>query len=320
VGKILRYIIGFACMGALFWVSITLMFPRPCVKPIEYSLGTLDARFNMPEKDMLGIIQDAEKLWEVPAQKELFTYNPDSSFAINFIYDNRQERTDQARTITNSLQKTSKTHQDLKEKYSSALAQYNKAKSAYIGNESSYESQVRALNASIQKQNVSGGASEEEYEVLQVQQRALLTKKNALEQERRSLNALAEQVNTLADTEEQIVRTYNATVENLSDTFGDEEEFGQGEYNGKSITIYEFTNKKDLTLVLAHEFGHALGLTHVSNPNSIMYYLVNEDNLGSQVITNDDKAALDAECKKTSLQVYGERLVGAYGNFVEQYK
>ncbi len=320
MGKFLRYIIGLICLGAIFWASIEYMYPRPCAKPITYSLGAVDERFNMSEKDILSALYDAERLWEEAAEKELFMYDSGSNFSINFVYDDRQERTDQAKAITNSLQKTSKAHQDLKEKYSDALALYNKAKSAYIGNETLYESEVRALNARIQKQNELGGASREEYEALQAKQRVLTAKKDALEQERRALNTLADQVNALADTEGEIVRTYNATLEDLNDAFGDEEEFGQGEYNGKSITIYEFRNKKDLTLVLAHEFGHALGLNHISNPESIMYYLVHGDNAESQAITKDDKVALDEQCKKTPLMVYADRLVAGYRNFVEQYK
>jgi len=38
----------------------------------------------------------------------------------------------------------------------------------------------------------------------------------------------------------------------------------------RGIAIYEFVDTNDLTLVMAHEFGHALGLGHVDNPAAIM--------------------------------------------------
>ena len=73
-------------------------------------------------------------------------------------------------------------------------------------------------------------------------------------------------------------------------------QFEEGIYNprDKTITIYEYTDANSLKRVLAHEMGHALGINHVDNPNSIMYYL---NNAKTFALTKEDETALVNVCK-----------------------
>jgi predicted Zn-dependent protease len=48
--------------------------------------------------------------------------------------------------------------------------------------------------------------------------------------------------------------------------------------------------------VLAHEFGHALGLDHVEDPQAIMYYLMDKQNIKDLKLTTDDINALKKGC------------------------
>jgi predicted Zn-dependent protease len=62
---------------------------------------------------------------------------------------------------------------------------------------------------------------------------------------------------------------------------------------GEEINIYEFDSRTALLRVLAHEFGHALGLDHNDNEQSIMHYLNSSTNLKP---TKEDLAALREVC------------------------
>jgi hypothetical protein len=60
------------------------------------------------------------------------------------------------------------------------------------------------------------------------------------------------------------------------------------------ITIYQYDNEYRLVRVLAHEFGHVLGLNHSKSTEAVMYPLIRSDSLALAV---DDIAALKERCK-----------------------
>ncbi|HEV8677565.1 MAG TPA: matrixin family metalloprotease [Candidatus Paceibacterota bacterium] len=87
--------------------------------------------------------------------------------------------------------------------------------------------------------------------------------------------------------------------------------------SGTRITIYAFQDKNELMRTLIHEFGHALGLGHVSNPDSIMY--PSNDASQSTTLTKEDLAELSRACAiaraqpNAVLYEYEQRILHAFG-------
>lgn len=64
----------------------------------------------------------------------------------------------------------------------------------------------------------------------------------------------------------------------------------------KEVNIYQFENIGKLRLVLAHEFGHVLGLRHARNPLSIMYHRMRLQNDKIPKLTREDIRAIRNRC------------------------
>ena len=94
-------------------------------------------------------------------------------------------------------------------------------------------------------------------------------------------------INTLTETANEVVKKYNEGVNTYNHTFSEGAEFTQGDYQGDKINIYQFKNRDELVLVLAHELGHALGIDHVDNPESIMYRQMGEQSVGKGLTDQD---------------------------------
>jgi predicted Zn-dependent protease len=296
----------------VFFVAIQFIFPAPCTKPLEYTIGRVDPQFHMSREMFLHRVQQAENIWEQQEGKQLFVYNPNAQFTVNVIYDERQQVTDQANTLTSKLSQTSSQAQSIKQQYDQLHVKYVQAQQRYQSDLDQYQKDLQAFNTEVSAYNTSHRTSQSQYEDLVKKQSQLQEESDSIEVERVALNNLAEQVNATAKQDSQIVQTYNQGVQQFNQLIGGKREFDQGEYVGNAINIYEFEKNNDLQLVLEHELGHALGIGHVENQSSIMYYQVNPKNISSKDLSDEDKQGLASTCSKSSWDVFISRLQTAF--------
>ena len=264
--------------SAAFAGYVYLTKKGPCEVPIEYTLGTIDARFNMSKADFASATEEATHIWEDAYGVDLFHYSaqpkPVTRFDYYFTrtpvvvgleYDSRQKNAESRRTLTSNIDSTKQSADGVKQQFELLQEQYAQAKSEY---------------AMLLEKYQSGRGD-----------------RAALEAKRARVNSLTDDINALVQKYNGLVKTVNATVDKVNASAGQEFEEGiyKSDQSGEKITIYEFPNRTTLVRVLAHEFGHALGLDHNSNQNSIMYYLNSSKNF---VPTKEDISALKAICEK----------------------
>lgn len=159
------------------------------------------------------------------------------------------------------------------------------------------EKDVKKYNNDIIYWNNKGGAPEKEYSALVKKGEKLSEKQEELEDDQVKINKLVKKINKLTNEGESLVDKYNTSVTTYNSKFGISKRFSQGEYFGDKINVYQFRNEDDLLLTLAHEFGHALNIDHVQNSTSLMYYLMQDQNLNDLKLTTEDLSALEAVCK-----------------------
>ena len=236
---------------------------RPCIHPIPYAIGTVDARFGLKNSTLLFETEAAVAIWNKAAGKTVLTYDPSAALKVNLIYDEREASAKLGIMIASQ-------QADM----DSARASLDAMQAQFTAEQSAYNQKVSAINAR-------GGATRSEAA--------------ELSSERDSLNALASSINSKVALYNASVKDLNAKVAEFNQTAG--RTFEEGQYvrdsSGTRINIFEFVGTTQLERVLAHEFGHAIGLDHNDDPKSIMYA---KNESGNLVPTASDLAALKAVC------------------------
>jgi hypothetical protein len=269
----------------------------PCEQPIKYSLGQIDSQFNLSAEELQGLVFEAEEIWEKPAARNLFEYTPAASFKINLIFDERQMQTLASEKLENDLQKLEAEHEQLIEQFGSLSNAYQKKLADYNIQLAAYEKRLKKYNKEVKYWNARGGAPEDEYADLEKERKKLKELASNLEKQRLEVNSLAGKTNQLAKKENQVVENYNTNIATYQSKYGESREFEKGVFDGEGINIYQFKAKDDLRLTLIHEMGHALGLDHVENPQSIMHYLMSEQKMENPALTPEDLREFNRVCR-----------------------
>jgi len=290
--------IGLLWLLLLFGVVlvVTVNPKTVCDKPLVYSVGVVDNEFGITAEEFKNVLIDAEVIWEEGIGMDLFTYNKDAEFKINLIFDERQRETIAEKRLRESLGKSNDAYDELVKRYNSLESLYDNFFDKYKNKIELYEERLFIYNEKVEYYNSIGGASRKKYNELEKEKMNLQADLLQLEQEKKKLNSMGNEANLLVEKINSFANTLNSEVSNYNEAFGTVKIFDQGEYNGREINVYQFDEVGDLRVVLTHEFGHALNLDHVENPFSIMYYLMEKQDLNNPKLSDEDINALNTEC------------------------
>jgi hypothetical protein len=272
--------------------------PRPCQDVLTYRIGTVDERFGLSRQEFADSVSKAASLWGKPFSRELFKEDPKGMIEVNLIYDYRQEASDKMKHLNYKIDNTRSSYDDLKNRFENLKSEYEQKSSVFASDFNTYNTRVGVLNAEVESGRQRGGVPQDVY-------KRVMTEKEELNAIRDNLQARQEEMKMIADTLSSMVVVINEIATNtnldliqyrdISKPLSDE--FCEGNYviNGgkKTMTIYQFDNGYRLVRVLAHEFGHALGLNHNDNSDAVMYRLIQSD---SFELAPADITALKARC------------------------
>lgn len=289
------FILLIASLGIGGYSWYTVVYSK-CHVPLSYDIGTIDPRFSLSRAEARTALSDAESLWEDGTGKNLFTFaESGADVHVNFIYDARQETTNNERVLREVIDQKAEVGQSVRADYEKLLDAHAQLKATYVTKVKVYEAKLATYNAEVAKWNTKGGAPSDVYAQLSLTQGELAKENAELEKLAVGLNTIAQKINDMGEKGNSIIRDYNDDVTAYNQSFNEDREFTQGEYQDDHITIFQYDSSIELRLVLAHELGHALSLEHVDDPQSVMYYLM-EGQLAKLELSTADIAEYKAVC------------------------
>lgn len=263
-----------------------------CDQPIHYRIDTIDPRFNLSKDSFSSDVADAVQSWNSTEGKDLFVYDPKGDLSINLIYDQRQY-------LTTKISQMENTVQSEKQSLKPQVSEFQKLSA-------DLSQKIAALNSEVEMWNSKGGAPEQEFDKIIQRQQELKTEEERLNVMAKSLNMSASEYNSQVDLLNKNIKNFNNALEERP-----EEGIFKGPEN--RIEIYFSNNKAELIHTIAHELGHAIGISgHVSNSKAIMYAKTSQ----TLTLTEEDIAGLKDVCKKhTIFEFLQNKLLKVY-NFV----
>lgn len=279
--------------------SAKIAEPLPCAEPLTYRFGDIDSRYNITKKQLASIMKEVEDLWATALDRDLLDYHPDGKVVIRLIYSEEQRRTEDEQTFSKRIRMKQEQIDVQRREYQRLADNYKKREKDFKKTLSKYNQLAESYNETAEKWNGENITDRQLSKLNEMERQikelkpVLNQKQGKLESLRQRTNAKSEQLNRLVDEQNKLIDTYN-------NRFGGSMEFDQGQFvkkgNNESIRIFQFSDHSQLKTVLAHEAGHALGLQHVSNPKSIMYHMMGEQNIFNLALTDEDVSAIKQQC------------------------
>jgi predicted nucleic acid-binding Zn-ribbon protein len=290
----------FFLLAVLIVLIVSFMrTPKPCQEPITYRIGKVDERFNLSREEFRTAVNMAAAMWGKPFHRDLFHEDPNGAIEINLVYDYRQEATDKLKKLNYNLDRSRSSYEELKSRLENLKTEYEQKKAGLNSDFDAYNTKVNALNAETESWNRRGGAPQSIHVRITKEKDQLAALRDNLQARQNEMKTMVDTINSIVVVINEIASNNNLDLvehKNIGDTLG--REFCEGFYeykNGKrSIAIYQYDNEYRLVRVLAHEFGHALGLDHSKSRDALMYPIIQSDSIE---LAGDDIVALKAHCK-----------------------
>jgi len=257
-------------------------------QPLKYRIAFIDPRFQLSKEQLIEVSQQAAEIWHKETGKTYFSYDSEAQLAINLIYDDHQIiKSEQQENLNALLQKQEQwriKNEEIilnKQEIDQLSSDLNKKKISLKAEFEHYQRDVTHFNQGEHRYSLADELKERQNQLQQIS--------GNLQNESNSLNFRIQMLNKKIKELNQ----EQSDLTTLMTKFKIEQKasiqiFHKGLFSQNQIQIYGYASLNDLRLTLAHEFGHALGLKHTTDPKSLMYPRLKEQDIHNFKLTDSD--------------------------------
>ena len=258
---------------------------------VHYRIGHIDSQFGISEAEVIQLAAEAAQIWQQGTGKTLFVYDATAPLSINLRFDERQDNANHQRMQQQKLEQQLNYQKDNSNDYHQRKLQLVVQRKHLDAQETDFQQQLNNYNRSVANWNTLGNLDDYTREQLRQQKQQIELKRQYIHQAMDEYNQQVNALNQVASSINQMADRYNQAMNDYQTQFT-AREFEKGRFDGKQITIYEFSTPADLRLTIAHELGHALGLDHNNDPYALMYPLLKQQDMDNFSLRAADLALL----------------------------
>lgn len=257
-------------------------------QPLKYRIAFIDPRFQLTKEQLVEVSQQAAEIWQKETGKTYFIYDSQAQLSINLIYDDHQMLKDEQQNNLDALLQKQEAwrikNEEIvlnKQQVAQLSSDLNKNKANLKAEFEQYQQEVTRFNQGEQLYSSANNLKEWQKQ-LEQKSEYLRNESNSLNIKIQSLNLKIKELNR-EQSDLSALKTQFKLEQKTSI-----QPFHKGLFSQNQIQIYGYASLNDLRLTLAHEFGHALGLKHTTDPKSLMYPRLKEQDIHNFKLTDSD--------------------------------